>query len=90
MQTGPGSRYDAELEGVLRKHKIGRALVFVHQPNTPVEKYEKLLIGNTNHEWELLALEGFIETCQALLAKGELLTAKPKMPDPLPEDVKNG
>jgi hypothetical protein len=89
MPAGPGSRYDAELEEVLRKHKIGRALVLVHQPNTPVEKYEKLLIGQVNREWELTALEGFVNTLEAMNEKGKILTAKPVMPEPNPKDVEH-
>ena len=90
MPEGPGSRYDVELEAVLRKHKFGRALVLVHQPNTPPEKYEKLLIGKTNQEWELLALEGFINTMEVMNQQGTLLTNKPVMPEPKPADVPNG
>jgi len=90
MKKGPGSRYDYELEEILRKHKIGRALVLVHQPNTPVEKYEKILIGETHKEWEMTALEGLVNTLEEMNRQGQILTAKPVMPEPLPEDVKNG
>jgi len=89
MPYGPGSNYDADLEKILRKHGIGRAMVLVHQANTPVEKYEKLLIGNNVHlEWQITALEGFVGLMDALNKKGELLTAKPPMPEPKPEDVR--
>jgi hypothetical protein len=85
MKTGAGSRYDYQLEEIFRKHGIGRALVLVHQPDTPVEKYEKLLIGDTTFEWEIVALEGLINTLEKLNEKGLIMTAKPPMPEPDPE-----
>lgn len=88
METGPGSRYDAELEEVLRKNRIGRALVLVHQPDTPVENYEKLLIGAVSPEWEVMALEYLVNFMDKLNAEGKLLTAKPVMPDPDPNAIK--
>lgn len=88
METGAGSRYDYELEEILRKNKIGRALVLVHQPDTPVESYEKLLIGNVNPEWEVMSLEYLVGFLVQLNEKGKILTAKPVMPEADPNAVK--
>ena len=88
METGPGSRYDVQLEEVLRKNKIGRAMVFVHQPDTPVENYEKLLLGNVNPEWEVMSLEYLVQFFEKLNEEGKILTAKPVMPEADPNAVK--
>ncbi len=88
MEQGPGSRYDVELEEVLRKNHIGRALVLVHQSDTPVEKYEKLLVGNSNPEWEVMALENLVNFLVKLNEQGKIRTAKPDMPEPDPDAIK--
>lgn len=88
METGFGSVYDRELEAVLRKNKIGRALVLVHQPDTPVENYEKLLIGQVSPEWEVMGLEFLVSFFEKMNTEGKLLTAKPVMPAPDPNAIK--
>jgi hypothetical protein len=89
MLHGPGSTYDFQMEETLRKHKIGRTMVFVHQPNTPVNKYEKLLVGKMDINWEVVALENFVNFLERQNDLGRILTAKPDMPEPDPEAVKD-
>ena len=66
METGPGSRYDVQLEEVLRKNKIGRAMVFVHQPDTPVMSLEYLV-----QFFEKLNEEGKILTAKPVMPEAD-------------------
>ena len=63
-------------------------MVFVHQPDTPVENYEKLLLGNVNPEWEVMSLEYLVQFFEKLNEEGKILTAKPVMPEADPNAVK--
>ena len=88
MDRGIGSAYDQDIERVFKKHKVA-GMVLVHHPG-PVEKYEKLVVGNVTLDWEIGALEGFVNELEKMNNAGKILTNKPVFPSVDKEAVLNG